>query len=102
MVHIKTDKQLKVSFDAFRFRNTSGVIYIHCSVMICLSKNDGEGDCEFECESKRRKRSADAHVRYSRSTKVQFSDRYELETGAIVILENGGLLFSYQNCLFSH
>ncbi|XP_066932376.1 uncharacterized protein [Clytia hemisphaerica] len=60
MVSLKKAKELEVSFDAFRFRNTSGIIYIHCSVLICLAKNNGVGDCAFECDggSSRRKRSA--------------------------------------------
>ena len=89
MVHNKKDKELTMSFDAFRFRDTSGKMYIHCSVLICLSKDDGSGDCSFNtgCGGDRRKRSIMSQGRSVRSTEFSDSNTYDLQTGVIFVME---------------
>ena len=87
--HKKDDKSLTMSFEAFRFRESKGEIFIHCSVLICLPESDGEGDCSFNTEcGDRRRRSTSIQKRVIRSTGASHANRFDLQTGAIFILES--------------
>ncbi|XP_066925398.1 uromodulin-like [Clytia hemisphaerica] len=46
-------KKFRFSLNAFRFKNSNGMVYIHCSTHICL-KGSNDTKCEFGCRRKRR------------------------------------------------
>ena len=87
------------SFDTFRFKSNNGMVYIHCSTVVCITGiNDPE--CQFGCSGGRRKRSVGENHRSRRDEKelvtkssensAGISDVYALRTGMIVIIDQRG------------
>ncbi|XP_066925829.1 uncharacterized protein [Clytia hemisphaerica] len=85
----------RFSFDTFRFKSNNGMVYIHCSTVVCITGID-DAECQFGCSGNRRKRSVGEKHRSRRdeedvvttgSGSSGISDVYALRTGMIVIID---------------
>ena len=73
-------KKFRFSLNAFRFKNTNGMVFIHCSAHVCL-KGSNNTKCQFGCEKNKRRnrRSEDSELI------DDLSKDYVIRTGLIIV-----------------
>ena len=77
-------KKFRFSLNVFRFKDSNGMIYIHCSAHVCL-KNSKDTKCQFGCNNRRRRRSVGDN---SLTRLDDLSKDYDIRTGLIIITES--------------
>ncbi|XP_066929140.1 ZP domain-containing protein-like [Clytia hemisphaerica] len=79
-------KKFRFSLNVFRFKNSNGMVYIHCSAHVCL-EGSNTTECQFGCEqnSRRRRRSVEENAL---TLNDDLSKDYDIRTGLIIVTEN--------------
>jgi len=79
-------KKFRFSLNVFRFKNSNGMVYIHCSAHVCL-EGSNTTECQFGCDvnNRRRRRSVEENAL---TLNDDLSKDYDIRTGLIIITEN--------------
>ncbi|XP_066935861.1 ZP domain-containing protein-like [Clytia hemisphaerica] len=80
-------KKFRFSLNVFRFKNSNGMVYIHCSAHICL-KNSNETKCQFGCGENNRRRRRSVEDNALTQLNDDLSKDYDIRTGLIIVTEN--------------
>uniref|UniRef100_A0A7M5WR78 ZP domain-containing protein n=1 Tax=Clytia hemisphaerica TaxID=252671 RepID=A0A7M5WR78_9CNID len=80
-------KKFRFSLNVFRFKNSNGMVYIHCSAHVCL-KNSNETNCQFGCEQNSRRRRRSVEDNALTTLDHNLSKDYDIRTGLIIVTEN--------------
>ena len=81
-------KQFRFSLNVFRFKETNGMVYIHCSAHVCLKDSQDE-KCQLGCTSARRRRRSVNDNSLADLSK-DLSKDYDIRTGLIIITGRSG------------
>ncbi|XP_066933616.1 ZP domain-containing protein-like [Clytia hemisphaerica] len=86
-VETKADdgKKFQFSLNVFRFKNSNGMVYIHCSAHVCLTGSN-DTNCQFGCQgnTRRRRRSVEDNA----LTQLDLTKDYDIRTGLIIVTES--------------
>ncbi|XP_066925397.1 ZP domain-containing protein-like [Clytia hemisphaerica] len=80
-------KKFRFSLNVFRFKNSNGMVYIHCSTHVCLSGSN-ETNCQFGCEQNKGRRRRSVEDNTLTTLDDDLSKDYDIRTGLIIVTEN--------------
>jgi len=80
-------KKFRFSLNVFRFKNSNGMVYIHCSAHVCLEGSNAT-KCQFGCDVNNRRRRRSVEDNALTPVDADLSKDYDIRTGLIIVTEN--------------